>query len=175
MATVPAELLFVRSSGQAYPISRDSLFSDTNNADIRMRTRQFNTTPEELAALTRLPENQSLPVHPAQIYASIGGMLLALLLNAMFYRRNRQGTVFGVLFLLYPIMRVIEEIIRIDNPHDTAGLTISQFISLLFFVGAIIWLIVMYRLPMRSPKAIPYVPPPEEPQPARKKTKKKRK
>jgi prolipoprotein diacylglyceryltransferase len=63
--------------------------------------------------------------------------------------------VFGLLFLLYPIMRFMEEIIRSDNPHDTAGLTISQFISLVLFLIGVIWMFIVYRLPLRSPKAKP--------------------
>ena len=76
---------------------------------------------------------RTVPVHPVQIYASINGMLLAILLNEVFYRRKRHGVVFAVLLMLYPAARVMEEMIRIDNPHDTAGLTISQFVSLLLF------------------------------------------
>mgnify|MGYP000665943926 CR=1 FL=1 len=65
-------------------------------------------------------------------------LIMAFLLNAVFYRRQRQGLVTGLFFLLYPIMRFLEEIIRSDNPHDVIGLTISQFVSLTIFIGGII-------------------------------------
>jgi len=129
----------------------------------------FDLTQSELARLADAPSAKTLHVHPVQLYASLDGLLLAFLLNAVFYRRTRHGVVAGLVFIIYPIMRVIEEIVRIDNPHDTAGLTISQFISLMIFVGGVIYFYVIYRLPVRSPRAVPYVPPPIDPPKKKKK------
>ena len=104
---------------------------------------------EQLAA-----ECRSLPVHPAQLYASLNALLLYGLLTYIFYVRKRHGTVIGVLLLLYPISRVLLEMIRTDNPHDVAGLTISQFISVAMFVFAVAYLFIVYKfLPERSPYA----------------------
>jgi len=97
----------------------------------------------------------SLPVHPTQLYAAISAMLLSGFLSALFYVRKRHGVVIGVLGMLYPIQRALEELIRVDNPHDTAGLTVSQFISLGLFVSAVVYLIVLYRsYPERSRYAV---------------------
>lgn len=99
---------------------------------------------------------RSLPVHPTQLYAAVNAMLLFGVLSALFYMRRRDGIVFVSLFLLYPISRFALESIRADNPHDTFGLTISQFISVVMFVAGVIGLIVLYRfLPQRSPYAEP--------------------
>jgi len=122
---------------------------------VARQVRQFNIPPEKFIELANDPNSRSAYVHPAQLYASIDGFTLAILLSAVFYRRKRQGIVFGLLFLFYPIMRFMEEIIRSDNPHDTAGLTISQFISLLLFLTGVVWMIIVHRLPLRSPKARP--------------------
>lgn len=104
---------------------------------------------EDLAAASR-----SLPVHPAQLYSSINAILLSALLSAVFYLRKRHGVVIGLMFVLYPMGRVIIEMIRADNPHDVAGLTISQFVSLALFILGIVYLFVIYRfLPERSPRA----------------------
>jgi len=138
------------------------------------QARRFGISVDELTALARAPEYRSLPVHPAQLYASLDGLLLAAMLSAIFYRRKRHGVVFGWLLLLYPVCRIAEEIIRIDNPHDTAGLTISQFVSVLILLGGVVWMAAVYRMPLRSPKAVPYVPPPLEPKPAKKPKSKKR-
>ncbi len=109
---------------------------------------------------------RSLPVHPTQLYATIGGLLLSFLLSSLFYQRKRHGTVFGVMLLLYPVMRLFEEIIRTDNPRDIAGLTISQFISVvIFLVGVAYLFVVCKRLPQLSPYAKAFVPA-EEPAPA---------
>ena len=97
-------------------------------------------------------ECQSLPIHPTQLYASMNGFILSGLLSAVFYVRRRHGVVIGLLIVLYPISRVLEELIRIDNPHDAFGLTISQFISLGMFLFGVAYLYVLYtKLPERSP------------------------
>jgi len=138
------------------------------------QAQRFGISIDKLIELARAPEYQSLPVHPAQLYASLDGLLLAALLSTIFYRRKRHGVVFGWLLLLYPLCRIVEEIIRIDNPHDTAGLTISQFVSLLILISGAVWMTAVYRMPIRSPKAVPYVPPHVETKPAKKHKSKKR-
>jgi len=61
-------------------------------------------------------------------------------------------------FMLYAVERFIEEIIRGDNPHDTFGLTVSQAVSIGIFLIALAGALILYKLPLRSPRAIPYVP-----------------
>jgi len=113
---------------------------------------------EDLAVQCR-----SLPVHPVQLYATVGALLLSGVLTAVFYRRKRHGVVIGLLFVLYPLMRFPEEMLRVDNPHDVFGLSISQAISVGMFVAGIIYLWVLYtRLPERSPYADAAAPPPQE-------------
>ncbi len=104
---------------------------------------------EGLAAASR-----SLPVHPTQLYASIHAFALSGLLSAIFYRRKRHGVVFGLMFALYPIGRILLEIVRTDNPHDVGGLTISQFISISMILVGFVYLFILYKfLPERSPAA----------------------
>lgn len=71
-------------------------------------------------------EYQSVAVHPTQLYSSIHAFLLSGVLSTLFYLRKRHGMVIGALFVLYPIPRVLLELIRVDNPHDVGGLTVSQ-------------------------------------------------
>lgn len=105
---------------------------------------------EQLAA-----KCQSLPVQPAQLYAAVGALLISLVLSAMFYRRKRHGVVIGWLLLLYAIQRTLEEMIRADNPHDVAGLTVSQSISLGLFLFGVVYLVVLYKMmPEHSPFAV---------------------
>jgi len=176
--TVPAELLMVgRPSGIAYPLSREWVRASNHDKQAKQllanQAGQFNRSPEELIKMAQRSEYRSLRLHPAQLYASLDGFILALLLSTIFYRRKRHGVVFGLLLLLYPLCRFCEEIIRIDNPHDTAGLTISQFVSLLIAVVGAAWLIAIYRMPIRSPLAVPFEPPPE-PEPPKKQKKNKK-
>jgi phosphatidylglycerol:prolipoprotein diacylglycerol transferase len=104
----------------------------------------------------------SLPVQPTQIYGVINALLLSWVLTELFYRRKRHGVVFAALCIIYPITRVVLEIIRVDNPHDTAHLTVSQGVSVVMFLFGLALLWALYRMPLRSPLAVPYVPPEED-------------
>ena len=113
-----------------------------------------NTSVSELQSLAS--GIVSLPVHPTQIYSSIHAFLLSGVLSAVFYVRKRHGIVIGVLLMLYPIPRLLLEMIRADNPGDVGGLTISQFISLLMVGAGAVWIFFIYKyLPERSPNAVP--------------------
>ncbi|MHC4695132.1 MAG: prolipoprotein diacylglyceryl transferase family protein, partial [Planctomycetota bacterium] len=64
---------------------------------------------------------------------------------------KRHGVVIGLVFVLYPIGRVLLELIRVDNPHDTLGLTVSQFVALGMFVAGLAYFFVLYKfLPQRA-------------------------
>ncbi|MFI5454093.1 MAG: prolipoprotein diacylglyceryl transferase [Isosphaerales bacterium] len=93
-------------------------------------------------AMGMIPEGaiQSLPIHPTQIYFAIDGLVLLLLLSAFFPLRRRDGEVMGLLMLAYPISRFLIEFLRNDEGAFFAGLTISQTISVAFFlVGLAFW------------------------------------
>ena len=162
MMTLPAELIVFNAMNESYPLPKDMVAAINDKKHqggerARQQARIFNLSPESLAAMTDSPSVRSLRVHPAQLYASLDGIVLAILLSVIFYRRKRHGVVFGWLLLLYPVCRIVEEIIRIDNPHDTAGLTISQFVSLMILTVGMIWMVAILRMPIRSPLAIPFV------------------
>jgi phosphatidylglycerol---prolipoprotein diacylglyceryl transferase len=83
----------------------------------------------------------SLPVHPTQIYSTIGGLLLYWYLAAAFELRRRDGLLIAECFMLYPIGRFIIEYLRFDEEKLFDGLTISQNISFATFaVGFIAYL-----------------------------------
>ncbi len=155
-----AELAAAKKSLEKF--KRDKRLRELDNAQlypsrVNPARRTSVSELEQLAAIAR-----SLPVHPTQLYSAIHAFLLSGLLSALFYRRKRHGMVIGVMFLFYPVARVILETIRIDNPHDTAGLTVSQFLGLVIFFSAAAYLFVLYRyLPERSRYAVAYVPPQE--------------
>jgi phosphatidylglycerol:prolipoprotein diacylglycerol transferase len=75
--------------------------------------------------------DRSRRVHPAQIYSSINAGLLFAVLWLLFPCCTRDGLVFGVLMTVYPVTRMLLEIIR----NDESGVlgtqfTVSQSISL---------------------------------------------
>ncbi len=113
---------------------------------------------EEIKQLSQ--SYRSLHVHPAQLYALINATLLAGVLSAVFYRRKRHGILLGLMMVLYPISRFVLELIRTDNPKDQlGGMTISQAVSIGMVVAGILYLVVLYAwLPLRSPRAVEFVP-----------------
>jgi phosphatidylglycerol:prolipoprotein diacylglycerol transferase len=85
---------------------------------------------------------RSLPVHPVQVYSAINGLLLALVLSAAEPYFSRVGSTLALLLTLYPPLRILEEIIRVDEPGQFGtGLSISQWISVgTLGVAAGLWL-----------------------------------
>ena len=137
---------------------------------VDFQTRTFGVTPDQLLALT--DQHRSKPVHPAQLYATINALLLAWLLSRIYWIRRRHGVLVGIFLMVYPVSRFLLELIRQDNPLDSAGLTISQFLGLgLILVGAV-FLWYNSRLPVKCPLAVPYEPPEADDPPPRAKKKK---
>ncbi len=83
----------------------------------------------------------SLPLHPTQIYSSIGGFVLAYLTATVFKHRRHVGEVFAVGAIFYPINRFLIEFIRGDEftQMDT-GLTISQLVSIAVLIAGVVYL-----------------------------------
>ena len=112
----------------------------------------FATTPDKLKELARRAESASSPVHPSQLYGAVGLLLLACLTRVYLRRRRHHGMVMAVGFMLYAVQRFLEEIIRLDNPRDTFGLTVSQGVSIVIFLIAVTSCLVLRKMPLRSPK-----------------------
>ena len=83
---------------------------------------------------------ESLPVHPAQLYASVNAFLLAGLLYFYVGYRRRPGDVFALLITLYPVSRFLLERIRSDEPGIAGtSFTISQWVSIVLLLTATAW------------------------------------
>ena len=84
-----------------------------------------------------IADQYSLPIHPTQIYSSLGNLAIFFVLNSFFKYRRRHGEITMLFCILYPIMRFCMEILRADNSPLFNGLTISQNIGILVFTVAI--------------------------------------
>jgi len=122
------------------------------------RRRRFDTdrderlSPAERQAANRLLQTdqialastvRSLPVKPAQPLGIVNALLLAGLLGGLYRLRRREGQVFAMLVILYPITRFVLEMIRDDNAHDLlAGVfTHNQYTSMvLTTIGIVAWM-----------------------------------
>ena len=104
----------------------------------------------------------SMPVHPTQIYLALGGWILLGLTMAYYPYRRRPGEVMAVLMVGYAISRFLTELLRGDEPLAAKvqplshlvgieGLTLSQIISLVFFVGGVLMWVWLRRMPASQP------------------------
>lgn len=139
--------------GRLTPLTRALQFPSRSDPKRTMTVSEL----EDLAQQCR-----SLPVHPAQVYGIINALLLSWVLSQLFHQRKRHGVVFATLCIVYPITRVLLELVRVDNRHDVVGMTISQAVSLGVFFFGVVLLLYLYKLPVRSPKVVAWIPPAED-------------
>jgi phosphatidylglycerol:prolipoprotein diacylglycerol transferase len=98
------------------------------------------------------PRPWSLPVHPAQLYASIDAAILAALAVCTTPLFRRDGAVFALVLTLHPMSRLLLEAIRVDEPPALGTpFSISQLVSLvlLALAGGLWWW--LFRQPPRRP------------------------
>lgn len=92
---------------------------------------------------------RSRPVYPAQILSSITAALICWLLWSYYPLRRRDGEVFALLVTVYPLARILEEMIREDEGSvlvTSFRWTISQNISsLLLVLVLLLWCFVASR------------------------------
>jgi phosphatidylglycerol:prolipoprotein diacylglycerol transferase len=86
-------------------------------------------------------------MHPAQIYATISALLVAAVLWFAFPWRRFDGQLFVWMLVLYPLCRLLEEVIRSDELGIWGTpLTISQWISVgLLVAGLGLWWVLQRR------------------------------
>jgi len=94
-------------------------------------------------------KEHSLPVKPSQALGIANALIVALVLVMFFRLRSREGQVFALLLILYPITRFVEEMIRDDNPHSLlAGiLTHNQYTSMVLLAMGVAIFVMLRRLP----------------------------
>ncbi len=125
--------------------------------DLRRNMERYGLTHEEIHTLAAAHGSPRL--HPTQLYSTVTAGLIALLLNAFYYRRTRDGQVILLLLAIEPVTRWMLEVIRTDNPIDTLGVfTISQGLAVTMTVLGIVGLFALQFLPPRSPRAVLFEP-----------------
>jgi phosphatidylglycerol---prolipoprotein diacylglyceryl transferase len=92
----------------------------------------------------------TLWLHPTQLYSTVDGLILFLLLTAYYPLRKRDGQVMGLLLLTYPVTRFLIERLRNDEGVFAFGMTISQVISVgLLAFGVAYWVALSRRPAVR--------------------------
>jgi len=93
--------------------------------------------------------DQSLAVHPVQLYEAALGLGLCVLLARMSPEGRRRGEIICCMFLGYAAIRFTTEFLRADNAPKYLWLTLSQVISL-----ALATLAGLYLIYIRSQKKL---------------------
>jgi phosphatidylglycerol:prolipoprotein diacylglycerol transferase len=89
---------------------------------------------------------QSLPVHPTQLYESLAGFVLLVLVMMVRRRRTAVGQPFLAFVLGYAVLRFGIEIVRADPQRGAVGpLSTSQFIAVATFISAAVSLYALNR------------------------------
>lgn len=87
---------------------------------------------------------EQLPRHPSQLYEALTeGLLLFAIMLIFFYKTkliNTTGALSGIFCLLYAIFRFICEFFREPEINILLGLTAGQYISIVMFIFAIVWI-----------------------------------
>lgn len=112
---------------------------------------------QQQALLGLLPPGaaRSLPVHPTQIYESLAGLTLLILVMAVRRRRMAPGQAFIAFVLGYAVLRSVIEVFRADLDRGAVGLfSTSQVIAAITFLSAAaLWYIRRGRA--RLPYSVP--------------------
>ena len=96
-----------------------------------------------------------LKLHPTQLY-EVGAALLVLAVLLLIHRRRRfEGQVILAYAMLYSVARFIIEYWRDDPRGEIIGLSTSQFIAIILFVGALATFIYRLRKPGGALQAQP--------------------
>ncbi len=96
--------------------------------------------------LIEAAQELSLPVHPTQLYSSLNGLLLFLVIYYWARHKRFDGELFWGFSLLYSITRFIIEFFRGDQVRtEVLSLTIPQLVSITLATLAIVFLTRGYR------------------------------
>jgi len=120
--------------------------NDRGERAVKMPSELTPAQARQAAAL------RSLPVQPAQAFGAVNALLIAGVLLAFSRLRRREGQVFALTLVLYPITRFVLESLRGDNLHAVLQLklTHNQYSSLaLLLAGLLIWF-VLWRMPAEA-------------------------
>ena len=97
-----------------------------------------------------------VPLHPTQIYASIGAFSIFGFLLWWRKRKSYQGQIFWMYIALYSIVRFMVDIFRGDQICETRAyffnvLTFTQVLSIIFFFSALYMLLALKRKTASGP------------------------
>lgn len=88
---------------------------------------------------------RGIPLHPTQLYESVGVLFIFLTLIALRKYKSFNGQLLLTYMLFYSVLRFIVEFFRGDERVFIAHISLSQGISVFVFLAAIIGIIILGR------------------------------
>lgn len=102
--------------------------------DLSLKVRHPDRSEDELSPFS----HGTLGLHPTQVYESISMALLFAVLLAYYPLRKRDGAIMVVLMFGYAVHRFLNEMLRTDTEPVAFGMTLSQNVSILLFIAAVV-------------------------------------
>lgn len=93
---------------------------------------------EAARALSDTPIN--VPLHPTQLYESIGDLAIFAFLYWRNGKAHRPGEIIGLYLALYSALRIVVEFFRFHEQNTVVGLSLTQWISAAFLLAGC-WLL----------------------------------
>lgn len=104
------------------------------------------------------PENAAqfpMHVHPTQLYASAGSILIFFILTRLWSKMHRPGQLFPLYLMLYSLLRFGCEQTRRGATAELFGpfpvLTIGQAACILIALAGFVWFMILQRMPYENP------------------------
>ncbi|MEN6406468.1 MAG: prolipoprotein diacylglyceryl transferase family protein [Thermoguttaceae bacterium] len=122
-------------------------FEALKDAYIRRQPLQLLVDGRKITIPAAAVRQQSLPVHPTQVYSVIDALAICLILLLCDRRRHRDGALFALMLSIYPVTRFWIEGLRSDEaPVFGTGMSIAQIVSLLLLACAAgLWIYILRR------------------------------
>ena len=98
------------------------------------------------------PPTQVVAVHPTQIYETVMGFMMFLILWRFREHKHAEGWLFGMYCLLAGIERFIVEFFRAkDDRFFIAGITAAQLIAIAFALFGAAWMFLRWNVTPTAP------------------------
>jgi phosphatidylglycerol:prolipoprotein diacylglycerol transferase len=95
------------------------------------------------------PGHGGLARIPLQLYSSVGLLIMFLILGKLRDKKMFPGSVFSVYLMVYSFFRFFMDFLRGDELYGWGDLTLSQYISVLFFIGGLLFFFTAKRVQLR--------------------------
>jgi phosphatidylglycerol:prolipoprotein diacylglycerol transferase len=86
----------------------------------------------------------SLPVHPLQLYESLFGLVLFVIVIYLFNKPLRKGALFFAYIICYALFRFFMEFLRGDDRPVVSSFSLPQVLSVIFIISSISFLSISF-------------------------------